>query len=348
MNPAFAPRIKKQPQLRRQAGFNLTELMIASAIGLVLLAGMATLFVSNTRTQNEIEKANRQIENGRYGVQVLSTDLTNAGFYGEFDPTPLDAPAALPTPCSTQLDDLRAALPLAVQGMDDPDASADLPCLTDRKPGSDVLVLRRTQTCAVGEGNCAAAADGGVFFQASLCHNNSELGSADPLDHFDMDSKLAGLTRHQRDCSEDAGTGTAATVRRYVTHIYYIANNSEEGDGIPTLKRAELGGPDGALAFTVVPLVEGIEELQFEYNMGAGVISAAPATVDDWRRVVAVRMHLLSRNLDKTPLHTDVKTYQLGRKADGSTKTINAFNDQYKRHVFQSQVALRNPAGRLM
>ena len=337
--PARAP-------ARHARGFTLVELMVATAIGLIILAGMASLFVSNSKTQAEIEKANRQVENGRYGVQVLSTDLTNAGFYGEFDPSPLTTPAALPDVCATGLAELRAALPLHVQGFDQPGAAL-APCLPDRKPGTDVLVVRRTQTCVAGLGNCAPVTDGGVFMQASLCSNASELGSADVEDHYDFDSATVNLTRHARDCSVDAGTGTAALVRRYLVHIYFIANNSEPADGIPTLKRAELGGADKALAFNVVPLVEGIENLQIEYGLGGGVFNAQPASAADWRLVVAVKMHLLARNLDETVDYVDEKTYNLGVNADGTSNIIAATKDHCKRHVFQSQVVLRNPAGRM-
>lgn len=324
--------------LHRQAGFSLAELMVASAIGLIILAGMATLFVNNSRAQAEIEKANRQIENGRYAMQLLSTDLTNAGFYGEFDPTPLPDPDPLPDLCALRVSDLRATLPMAVQGADAPEAAA-LTCLPDRKPDTDVLVVRRTQTCVAGTGNCAPTADGGVFLQASLCYNNQELGSSDPANHFDLATDVSLLTRHQRDCSDVPGSGTAAVVRRYLVNIYYIANNSEDGDGIPTLKRAELSGK-GELAWSVVPLVEGIDNLQVEYG-AAGVFSAAPASVAGWRQVTAVKLHLLARNLEPTRDYSDERSYTLG------DVTVEAPGDEFKRHVFQSQVMLRNPAGRM-
>lgn len=331
---------------RRSGGFTLVEMMIATGIGLLILAGMASLFVANGNTQAEIEKANRQVENGRYGIEVLSTDLGNSGFYGELDPTGMTDPGALPEACATALDALRAALPLPVQGLDNPDAGAALPCLSDRKAGSDVLVVRRAETCVPGTGNCAATSAGGAFLQASTCSNLQELGSGTAANWFDLDTDLTKLTRHARDCSDDGATGSAATVRRYLVHIYYLANNDNPGDGIPTLKRAELSQDGSELGFTVVPLVEGIQELQFEYGFGKGVFTSSPVSVADWRKVVSVKMYLLARNLTESREFIDDKSYTLGMTGV-NVNTVAAARDHYKRHVFQSQVILRNPAGRI-
>ena len=130
--------------------------MIAVAIGLLILAGMTTLFVSNSKAQTEIEKANRQVENGRYAVSLLAGDLRNAGYYGEFDPTELATPAPLPDPCALTIAALKDGLPLHVQGYDNAAASV-LSCLTDVKAGTDVLVLRHARTCVAGAANCDAA-----------------------------------------------------------------------------------------------------------------------------------------------------------------------------------------------
>jgi hypothetical protein len=96
----------------------------------------------------------------------------------------------------------------------------------------------------------------------------------------------------------------------------------------------------------VVPLVEGIENFQAEYGVG-GVFTAEPGTIADWRGVTAVKLHLLARNLAPTRGHHDAKSYTLGRNSDGNEYVVEAPGDEYKRHVFQSQVVLRNPAGRM-
>jgi type IV pilus assembly protein PilW len=316
-------------------GFSIAELMVALTVGLLILAGMTTLFVRNSRTQSQVERANRQIENGRYAISLMSTDLRNAGFYGEFDPTPLADPPGVPDPCAPTLEALRAALPLHVQGYA---AGEALPsCLTDVKAGSAVLVVRHTRTCTSGNPDCDADGIQGPLFQASLCDNLSELGSGDPANHYALDTATAGLNRHRRDCTPAAGSGTPAVARRFITHIYYVANNDKAGDGIPTLKRKELRLNDaGDLNFVTVPLVEGIDKLQLEYGLDTsndGVVdlyTAAPGgaagcaqpacAAHNWRNAMAVRVSLLARNVEK-----------------GSDSRLQPF---------QSTVLMSNPAGR--
>lgn len=349
--------LRPLPALRTARGFSLVELLVAAAIGLILLAGLSTLFVNNTRTQAEIEKTHRQVENGRYAIDLLAVDLRNAGYFAEFNPTLLATPAAPPAPCSTALADLHAGLALAVQGVDDGDAGLD--CLEDLRPGTDVLVVRRTAACIAGQAGCDAATGPGPFFQASLCNDATELNSPKVTDFYALSLDTAGLTRRARNCS------APAALRRYKTHLYFVANNNTAKDGIPTLKRAELVADGAGAAWRIVPLAEGIENLQLEYGLdlapagGDGVAeltAADPARADgcaapacaagNWRGAVAVRLHVLARNAAATAGWVDNKTYTLGRKADGSSNDIAAAEDPYKRHVFQALVALPNPAGR--
>ncbi|MCG2584054.1 PilW family protein [Massilia sp. TS11] len=345
----------------RQAGFSLVELMVAAAIGIMILAGMITLFVNNNKAQSEIEKANRQIENGRFSIELISTDLRNAGYLGEFDPTELPTPTTAQDVCATAVADLVTSMPLHVQGFDA--TVSNLPsCLSDVKAGTDILVVRRARGCVVGVGSCDPASAGGPFFQASLCNNSSELGSGSTSEHYRLDLSTAGLDRHERDCASTAGSGSLAPIHRYQTNIYFIANNSNGSDGIPTLKRAELGVSGSSIVFSTVALVEGVENLQFEYGLDTNNDGAAdtftpnPAsyggcTTDscsntNWRNVVAVRMHVLARNLEQSPEYIDGRSYVLGKLADGSDNTIPAAGDHYKRHVFQALIGLPNPAGR--
>lgn len=345
MLPAFSPRQSSS------FGFSLIELMVAVTIGLLLMVGLTTIFVDNSRARNEMERTNRQIENGRYAMQTLSNDLRLAGFLAEFDPSVRPLPTTLPDPCASKLTNLHNALMLHLQGYDNV-ASTVLSCLNDVRVGTDILVIRRVSGCAIGESDCDPITPGAPYFQAALCDKFNELGSDDTSNHYALDTDSTKLNRHQRDCL------TLAKTRRYMVQIYFIAANGNSNDGVPTLKRAELG----INGFSIVPLVDGIENMQIEYGLdtnndgSADVYTANPAVynsctgtpceVSNWQNVVAAKINVLARNIDKTAGYTDTKVYSLGNNADGSPNTSGPFNDTFKRHAYQSAVRVLNPAGR--
>jgi type IV pilus assembly protein PilW len=357
MIPIQSRKIRKASPIRgrnrklAESGYSLAELMVAVTIGLIVLAGLTAIFVNSIRSRTEIERTGQQIDNGRFAMQLLADDLRNAGYLAEFNPASLPTPLTKPDACATDLAALRAALPLAVQGYDN---GVNAPtCLSDLRPGTDILVIRRASTCAVGEANCDAQVNGIPYFQASGCSNVTELSSVNTVNYYALDSNVANLTMHQRDCT------TLASYRQYRVHIYFVANNDKRGDRVPTLKRAELG----ASGFIIVPLVEGVESLQIEYGLDTpasttGAPAAFTANPDSynacggagcisyWRNVVTAKVNVLARNTTVTPGWNDSKAYNLGLNADNTNNTLGPFYDGFKRHVYAATVRLNNTSGR--
>lgn len=343
--------IRRRAGRVRERGFTLIELMIAVGLSLMILAGLVTVFVNNSNTRKEIERTTRQIENGRYGIELLSNNLMLAGFYSEFDPTVLPTPGALPDACAADLATLQVGLALPIQGYRNATATTvGLSCLADLKEGTDVVVVRRTSTCVAGTANCDPLTADAYFFQASLCNpmtGNEELASATVDGFYRLDTDTGNLDRHKRTCATSGclcNTAPLADIRRYHTHIYFVANNSVGSDGVPTLKRAELTGTGG----TIVPLVEGIENMKLEYGIDAvgadGMpesYTPTPASVAEWRNVTSVKLYLLAINTEPSPGYTNTKIYTLD-----SATTVTAPGDKYRRHVFNTTVKLVNVAGR--
>jgi type IV pilus assembly protein PilW len=319
---------------------------------MVVLSVVTTAFVSISGNRRDMERTGRQIENGRFAVQLLADDIVNAGYFGEFDPRDAGAPAIKPDPCSTSVAELKSEILMHIQGFA---AGASMPsCLADVRSGTAAIAVRRSATCVAGDTNCDVETAGQIYLQSSLC--NSELAGPTAA-HYAVAAHatagLAGFPLHKRDCT------TAASLRAYVVHIYFIANNNDAGDGIPTLKRAELGANG---SFAIVPLVEGIENLQVEYGLdtdGDSVPDAAsadpgayagcaadPCYIANWLNVMTARIHLLSRSIDASPGHNDSKRYALGPQADGSQLVVGPFNDGFKRHVYTMTIRMNNPAGR--
>lgn len=338
---------------RNQTGFSIIELMIALTLGLLIMLGLSTIYIKNLNTRNEIERANQQVENGRYAMQILTDDLQNAGYLGSLDPRPLVTPLVKPDPCANDLATLKLALPLAIQGYDN--GTVVPSCLADVKTGTDIVVIRRANTCALGELGCDAQVNGDPYFQASECSNANELSSSNSADYYVLDTAISNFTKHKNDCTPSSGT--IAPIYQYRTHIYFIANNDKSGDGIPTLKRAELG----VGGFTTVPLVEGIEDLQLEYGIDTSIIGvpaifianpdgylgcSGQTCLDYWRNSVAEKIYILARNTSITNGYTSAKIYSMGLKADGTANVDGPFNDSYKRHAYNSVVRTINISSR--
>lgn len=64
----------------RQRGLTLTELMVALAISLIVLAGVITLYVTNRHAYALQDGVSRVQENGRFALDILARELRMAGF----------------------------------------------------------------------------------------------------------------------------------------------------------------------------------------------------------------------------------------------------------------------------
>jgi type IV pilus assembly protein PilW len=146
-------------------------------------------------------------------------------------------------------------------------------------------------------------------------------------------------------------------IRQFHTHIYFVSPCSLPSGStgncaanptaprVPTLERMELG----VNGFKIAPLVEGVENVQLEYGLdndndgNPDIYTVTPAnTGTAWASVVAIRIHLLSRNNEATPGFTDSKTYRMGTIVTNNVTP----NDGYKRHEYVGLVRVLNMSQR--
>ncbi len=336
----------------RQRGLSLVEVMVGLTVGLLLVAGLSTMFANASRASNELEKSLRHIENARHALDLLSEDIALAGFYGT---APVFAYAAGNlTPCASllsvvdEINTLHAiaappTLPLPVRGYTPAEAAA-LSCLpADWRSDTPVLVLQRLDTSVVTPSTAPA---GMLMLQAS--HHVD-----DTLPFIAATDSSALLLRDRQ--------GQPNVARRFLVRLYYLSRCSEcaggaTGDGIPTLRRLELRDT----GFVSVPLAEGIEAAAFDYGFdtsgdgvpdrwvglggSAGTPESALAAQAGWRHVMAVRITLLSRNLEATPGWQDGRSYPLGLQGL-APYTQPAFSDAIKRRLATTTVRLQSVAG---
>lgn len=276
----------------REAGFGLVELMISVAIGLVILAALVALFMGASRNNREMATANSVIENGRFAIQLLESDIVHAGFWGTFvprfdDQTIDEAPdpvTVLPTgvpdgsgiqpdpclpydPATWDAVYQKNIIGIPLQSYTAADFAADTTCddiladVADIVPDTDVLVVRHADRCVAGQPNCEADTLGKLYFQSALC---DEEVPAFVLGVTGADA--FPLTR--RSCAP----ADVAAKRKFVSSIYFVrsyAVDEAENPRIPTLVRSdfELGAGGALQHLESVPLIEGIQAMRVELGI---------------------------------------------------------------------------------
>ena len=278
----------KSASVKAQRGFSLIELMITLTIGLIILAALIAFYLNITNTNNELAKSNIQIENGRFAIQLLESDLVHAGFWGNFVPqfndltlttVPTDTPDAVPNVCLTynatnwNAAYLKNLIGIPIQTYDDIPSGCST-VVTNKKPNTSVLVVRHLETCVAGVGNCDADISGKLYFQASLCQSPLPASMTADSSAYTF-STTSFNTLHNRDC-----TTVITDKRKFISNIYYIRNYATTvGDGIPTLVLSQFDLSGTTLAHnSAIPLIEGIEG--FNVELGIDSLSKSGSAVN--------------------------------------------------------------------
>lgn len=315
-------------------GFTLVEMMVGLTVGLLITIALLVVFANASFSQQNLQRSSIQIDNGRYTTELLREEIQLAGFFGEI----VTAAAAVgdPDPCATvpvAFVPSPLSVPAPVHGYTDADV---LGCLANRRPGTSAIALRRLDIdpvapAAIGPGNQTQ------YVQYSFC------GSDTLAPSLVYDRSTAAFTLRARDCT------SLNRVRAYVSRVYFVASCNVctgQGDGVPTLKRLELVG--NTLVETA--LVEGIEDLRFEYGFDingdgapdtylsrAGV--AGPTA--DWGNVMVVKVNFISRSLERANggASTVAQTFDFGPAG-----IVTPALDGFVRQGYSFAVRLMNPS----
>jgi type IV pilus assembly protein PilW len=369
---------------RRASGLSLIELMVALTLGLFLIAGMLTLLARNSNTRAELDKAGRQIENGRYAAQRISEDLHNAGFYGEFYglPTPGTSafPATLPDPCDTGYATaaFKNAKAFPVQGVTavTSAAAAAMTCIdaANFSTGafSSVLVVRFASPAttlptpanvALGSLDWAPNATAATAAIATL--DAATLYVQSNVDDVSFATKSNAATNF---ATLKVSTGSAtnlinAPVYRYITRIYFLSPCSRPSSGtvcsaaadggspIPTLKMVELLGSGASAVFSdPVPIAEGIEAMAFDYGLDSNADGSPDTYVDCSACSVTDWGNVVAVRVNLVARNTEASPDYTDAKTYAlglaGTYTPSTADKRYKRHLYQLQVRLNNQSMR--
>lgn len=330
-------------------GFSLVELLVALALGILVLAGVARVFINSKQGYRVQESASRMQENIRIVVDYFGRNLRLADLWGGVEAGQVSLIGAPvyngPGGCEhAWILDTNSGIRGYAGGNTAP---LGLPagCLSNYVPGSDALAVRYANpdayvsTMQLGDSGAATALkpNGKYYLRAKI-------GQRAVLFDVTNDSdRLRAISAEIPGVAEDG-----VLSYQYQTLLFYLRNIDFGRGPVPTLNMLRLQSD----SLQAEQLVDGIEMLSFSYGIDSdddGLVDGyrSAADVGNWRQVLSVRLAFIARGdeldqyLDSTeyPIATD-RCY--GPPASACPLKYSADAARFQRRLVVKDIQLRN------
>lgn len=319
----------KSTTCRQQSGVTLIELMVALVIGSFLIIGAVQVYMQSRTTYVVNENLARVQENGEFALDVLEPEIRMASYWGllsrpdlvegratggNADPLGVGAPATCGADFVTDL--LRP-----IEGANN---TTDWPCVGagNFMPDSDSFVIRRARIAP------SAPAAGRIQIETTRLQGQLYSNGVPP----------GGFV----------GGGTQTN--DLIVNGYYVSPTSDIFPDVPSLRRRSLVSIGGAPVIQDEEVAPGIENMQVQFgldmdgnttvdryvNPDSPIIDPTSAAFDPDVRVLAVRLWLLVRSVDREPDMDDDTDYEM------ADVDLGTFNDDFRRMVKTKTILLRN------
>lgn len=314
-------------QHRFELGFSLIEMMISITIGLMIVAALVGVLVSNSASTKTNDRTAELQNNGRYALDHLRRELRHADYRGYTWMAPNTSALAITNEC------LEAGgvagsfvnnISQGIWGANDANPYA-ASCLSSGYSRGDVVVVRRVADTALISPTLLVS--GEIYFRSTFTKGEmfqagtgaiATTGTPNNADGSVFGTPLADFLMHE--------------------YVYYIGNDDNDST-VPALRRRTLRG--GTMADEMV--VSGIEQLQVQFGLtpvSSGTIQFYNAnqitSTASWEDVSSVRIWLLARNAKPENGYTNTNTYTMG------DVTYDPVDDSFRRQMFSTVVQLRN------
>lgn len=335
----------------QQQGVTLVEMMVALVVGLILMAGMVQLFVSNKQAYRIQEASNVVNENSRYVMDQLQYDIRMADHWGGVESDTLTTLTGMGSISADCTGNAAAVMPSGVFGLDGA-GGTPIACIptTDYFANTDVLVLRYAAPDRVASG---AVQNSAVYLRTAIGRRGMLFEGADKTS-LPSDLLPANWTETNV-LLEDPSMATYEVrtivyfIRRCASQARGTANECDAADDTtPTLTRFRLEG----MSMVAEDVIAGVEQMQLSYGVDTNGDRSADVyrnatevtAANQWTRVVNVKMSLLMRNLARDPTYADSTTYRLYGGTAGATfnYTVPAADQQFRRKVYNATIQIRN------
>lgn len=358
----------------RQSGLSLIELMIALVVGLILMAGVVSIFLSSRKSYGINSAVGRIQENARAAMNFIRHDVRMAGYMGcgTSDSelvNQINSPARTTLPYNfnnaitgfeynntapTDNYTITSETPPAVGAASwTPSLDPSLPTggAGYAIPGSDIFAVSLSQG-TIAPSSVSSIPTGGDSL--TLTANNNGLAAGDLLivSNCVYTAVRQATSMTGRTIAMDTGTnapgntshlaaalaqGAQVTIARVVA--FYVGTSV---DGSPALYEATTYTPN-ANGFRSEEIVPGVENMQVLYGMAASINDQTPSQyvtadkVTNWNSVISVRVALLLRSATgAVPMPAAAQPYNL------LGTTVQVPRDTRLRQVFTATIGLRN------
>ena len=331
-------KVKKENKIKAK-GFTLIELLISMSIGLVLFAGLISVFIGMRTTTTETSSYGELQENGRFAISLLTDDILKQSFFGDFSGTLYFPSNLISVPAAPANDCVGGGTNNATF----PTNALPFRTLWGQTIGADELNPLNCFSSPAG----TSAMVGSDVIQFKRVIANPIMPGGEQVGRFYLNSNtnIAGIYAQ----GAVAPVINNARLWEYQHHVYYVRNRVVGDESVPVLMQGQLIN----LGMSFAPVIEGIERIRFMYGIdtdvspelpGYGIVntyvSADNMAQGFWdnatgARILSIKMYVLVRGAIPDRQYTNTNTYNLG---DASFSV----NDNFRRLLFSSTVTLYN------
>lgn len=346
----------KHPYQRQ--GFSLIELLVASLIGIFVMAGAIKVYSSNKTTYQLQEAMSEVQKNGRFIVNRLTSRIQGSGYSGFYSSYFDGVESVLNTPTSEMWN-----IAQPIMGYDDVSSTTTISGITGFTQDSDVILLKTMADPVELESNAtndelivAATTDYAISDILIVAdHEQASIFQIDTADTTTVAGQTA-VTLSEGNTTSPGNTAalansytTTAVVGKLESTMYYMKSGN---NGRPALYEAKLVTADGeTAAMSEKEIIANVEGFQISYGVDTSgddainsyTTAASIESNSQWPNVKSIGVSLLlsSSHANITPENNSY-TFDADAFTFVKDTTPASGADKRVRRVFNTYVALKN------
>ncbi len=332
----------------RQQGMTLVEMMVGVTLGLVVLAGVASVFTSTGEVNRSNENIARLQEGARTAFTLMANDIREAGLNdcGRLDQVANVLNNAATTPWAnwiggllgvdggTAMDGVTSGTGVG-QRVEAEDAlrvmgavSSGLSATEEMNEGATSAEFKLTGLSTLQPGDVVIVCD---FEQASIAQISQTRTST-----IEIVINTGGSTS-PGNCTKGLGWpalcttngnshsyGKNSSIMRMKSNVWFVGYNGRAGTAGTSLYRSALQNTGGTISTVVDEVVEGVSGIQFQYLLdgASNYVDATAVGAANWGQVISVKVDVTMQGIS------------LQRGASGARERVT--------RTFSNVVTLRN------